>query len=618
MAGHEAHSGHDMGKMADAAPAAVFDPASASVSLSVTGPDGAAARAGEEARIEVTVTDRATGAPVSGLEMAGWMLLRRNAQVAAEMPCDAKARLFTQGRVTQRPDVDLNAARLLVLARSGMVAVVNPQVDFTITQMEGVIPLPGVPADWALSEDGSSLFVSLPVAADVAVIDTRGFRMSNLIELPKGSVPTTLLPLPGGALAVVLSARGTLTIARPDGSGPTAPVGIGAGPTALAEAAGILYAASADGKVTAIDATTGQVRASAALPAGEPSLSVAKDGSALYVASRTAAGIQILDARTLASRGTIEAAPGVTAFALTPKGSHLIALDGDTSRMLLADLKEGRVVDEARVADAPVEIAVSHDYAYVRGLEGDHFTVVELADLERGTISPVEVQSASSPVVRREALAKARLVAPYGHGALVSNPDERVAYYYMEGMNTPMGTVPLPAPDVQGTMTVDRGLRETAPGVYTTSATLPFAGTYDVPLVLGNARHTTCLVATAEPGAPAPSDNVASPVILSLAPDDVAPGPESIVIRIADTGTGAPMDGLTDVVVLAYNVGANWQARSRARDLGDGRYEARWDFPRAGQYRLSVASALAGLGFADHDPLDLRVRSASSLKESRP
>ena len=243
------HDDHDLPQSRrigwDVPRTSVFDPATAATALEVTALTGGPVIAGEEARVTLRITDGISGLPVTGRSVAGWMLLQRNAQVAAEMPCSAKARLFTQGRVTARPDVDLNGSKLLVLNRDGSIAIVNPQVDFTITQMEGVIPLPGVPADWALAGDRQTLFVSLPVFGAVAVIDTRSFQMSGLIELPKGSMPTQMLPLADGAVAIYLSAPGAVTIARPDGTGQTDPVAVGSGPVAMAEGAWRLIVAAA-------------------------------------------------------------------------------------------------------------------------------------------------------------------------------------------------------------------------------------------------------------------------------------------------------------------------------------------------------------------------------------
>ncbi len=494
----QSHDSHELpqsqGPEWDVPKQTLFNPDTADVQLAVTPQTDGPLIAGQEARVSLTIKDSQSGLPVTGRSVAGWMLLQRNAQVAAEMPCTAKAQLFTQGRVTARPDVDLNAAKLLVLNREGSIAIVNPQVDFTITQMEGVIPLPGVPADWALAADRQTLFVSLPVYGAVAVIDTRSYQVSGLIELPKGSMPTQLLPLPDGALAVYLSATGAATIARPDGSGQTDPVAVGPGPVAMAERFGRLIIA-ADGTLTAIDTATGTLTASTPIATGTPSLALAPDGLSAFVTSDTANQIERRDLRALQLRKSIAVDPGIFVLALDPAGRQIIALNRNTDSLALIDPRTNTILATARTPPAPVEVTFSHDYAYVRGLAGDHFSVFELAEMHKGNLTPVDIQSAAAPVTAREALSHARMIAPYGHGALIANADEAVAYYYMEGMNTPMGTVKTYGPNVQGLMTIDKGFRETAPGLYETTATLPFGGSYDIPIAIDADGFVTCFAA---------------------------------------------------------------------------------------------------------------------------
>ncbi|WP_102109202.1 YncE family protein [Oceaniglobus roseus] len=587
-----------------------FDPDTAKVSFALSPVDGDGIVAGEEVRATVKITDGASGLPVSGRSIAGWMMLQRNAQVSAELPCSAKARLFTQGRVTARPDVDLNTSRMLVLNRDGSIAVVNPQVDFTITQMEGVIPLPGVPADWAKSDDGQTVYVSLPVFGAVAVIDTRAFQITGLIELPKGSMPTRLLALVRGELAVYLSAPGTVTIARPDGTGQTTPVPVGPAPVAMVrDGGGSLYAASSDGQIVRIDTETGRRIASGQTDAGEPSLAWSPLDRTLYAASRSATRIVALDPAKLGLRGQIATAPGVYAMAIVPAQRHLIALNRDTDTMTLIDTRMNQTVAQGRVAGQPVEVTFSHDYVYVRGLAGDHFTVVDLAELAEGRIAPIDIQSAASPVRPREALSRATMVAPYGHGALVGNADEAVAYYYMEGMNSPMGTVKTYGKSVQGLMTIDRGFREVLPGLYETTARLPFGGTYDIPIAVDADGHVSCFSATARPAAP--TAEKVDRVALRVEPVEdatlVARHAGRVVIRLVDEATGAPSDGLKDVRLLAFSTGGTWQARAWATGLGDGRYAGAWTFPKPGRYGLSLEVASLGMRFADRQPLYLSV-----------
>ncbi|MEZ5779493.1 MAG: hypothetical protein R3E44_14145 [Paracoccaceae bacterium] len=586
----------------------VFDPATAVTELAVAAITDGPVTAGEEARITLRITDGASGLPVTGRSVAGWMLLRRNAQVAAEMPCSAKARLFTQGRVTARPDVDLNASKLLVLNRDGSIAVVNPQVDFTITQMEGVIPLPGVPADWALAADGQTLFVSLPVYGAVAVIDTRRFQMSGLIELAKGSLPTQLLPLADGSVAVYLSATGAVTIARPDGDGRTDPVAVGGGPVAMAQGAWRLIVA-APGRLTTIDTRTGAIAASATIPAGEPSLALAPDGLSVFVATTAATGIERRDIRALKLRGTVAVEPGIFALALEPGRRQIIALNRETDRMVLIDPRTGAVSATGRTPPQPVEVTFSHDYAYVRGLEGDHFSIFELAELRQGKLAPVDIQSASAPVTPREALSRARMIAPYGHGALVGNADEAVAYYYMEGMNSPMGTVKTYGPNVQGLMAIDRGFHETAPGVYETTATLPFGGAYDIPVAIDADGFVTCFAATAEPASKSADDQRrnAPRIEADMLSDMVAGRRGEFVVRLFDGSTGKPILGLTDVRLVAFSSSGEWQSRKWATEAGQGRYVANWKFPKPGRYGLSLQIASSGVGYADQRPLYFNV-----------
>jgi DNA-binding beta-propeller fold protein YncE len=590
-----------------------FDPKTAKVGFDLSAVTGDHIVAGEEVRARVTVTDSKSGLPVSGRSVAGWMMLERNAQVSAELPCSAKAKLFTQGRVTARPDVDLNTSRMLVLNRDGTVAIVNPQVDFTITQMEGVIPLPGVPADWAKSDDGQTVYVSLPVYGAVAVIDARAFQITGLIELPKGSVPTELLPLPGGAVAVYLSALGSVTVARPDGNGQTDPVAVGAGPVAMVrDGSGSLYVASSDGRLLRLDAATGRRIAKAAIDRGEPTLAWSPRNRTVYATTRSATRVVAYEPAKLMRRVEIGTEPGTFTLAVEPSGRHLVALNRDADRMTLIDTRSGATVAQARTPPQPVEITFSQDYAYVRGLAGDHFTAVELAELAEGRIAPIDIQSAAGPVRAHEALSRATMIAPYGHGALVGNADEAVAYYYMEGMNSPMGTVKTYGKNVQGLMTIDRGFREVSPGIYETTARLPFGGTYDVPVAVDADGFVACFSASAA-AAPRAATS-AGRVTLRVEPVEdaglVARHPGTIVIRLLDDATGKPTDGLQDVRLLAFSSGGTWQARKWAKDLGDGRYAGDWTFPKPGRYGLSLEVASLGMGFADQSPLYLKVGEA--------
>lgn len=587
-----------------------FDPISAKTEFELKPVNGGDIVAGEKVRVILRINDATSGLPVSGRNVTGWMMLRRNSHVAAEMACKTKARLFTQGLVTARPDVNLNASKLMILNREGTIGFANPQVDFTITQLESIIPLPGVPADWIMAADQQTLFVSLPVYGAVAVIDTRRAEITKLIEVGKGTLPTLLEPLPDGRVAVFLSGIKSVTITGTEDRKEPVSILVGDGPVAM-EAAhnGTLYAASADGNVVAIDSKTLKVIASARIPSGSPSLAWSSNRNHLYAATSNSHEIAVLNTLSLETLEHISVAPGIFTMAMTPGGQQLLALNRATSKLLLIDTATNTSNGQETVARAPVEISFSHDYAYIRGLEGDHFSVVELAELRAGRIVPVHVQSAARPIMKREALERAKLIAPYGHGALVGNVDEGVAYYYMEGMNSAMGTVKTYGPNVQGLMTTDQGFRETAPGVYETIAVLPHGGAYDIPVVIDSDALVTCFTAVVKPGSRSATARAQPSIRVDpdLQSGMAAKVPGKVFFKIIDAETNQPVTGLTDVRMLAFSSSGTWQARKWAVEMEGGEYVSEWTFPKAGRYALSVAVASRNLSFADQPPVYLHV-----------
>lgn len=68
---------------------------------------------------------------------------------------------------------------------------------------------------------------------------------------------------------------------------------------------------------------------------------------------------------------------------------------------------------------------------------------------------------------------------------LIGNPDERQAYFYMEGMNAPMGTVQLYGPDVQGILTSTVASARLAPEFNKPLTKLAKGGNYTVAMAIG-------------------------------------------------------------------------------------------------------------------------------------
>ncbi|MEI7706611.1 MAG: hypothetical protein WCK73_18665, partial [Deltaproteobacteria bacterium] len=132
---------------------------------------------GEYADVRFRMTDAASGLPVPGLKPAAWMDVTGAVagSVGAQRDCKDKVALYLQGTVGIRPMVDLNSYYLLVLNQDASISVIDPVVSMTgSTSLFATIVLKRPAADWIRSADRKRLYLSLPKAGEVAVVDAEG------------------------------------------------------------------------------------------------------------------------------------------------------------------------------------------------------------------------------------------------------------------------------------------------------------------------------------------------------------------------------------------------------------------------------------------------------------
>ena len=82
--------------------------------------------------------------------------------------------------------------------------------------------------------------------------------------------------------------------------------------------------------------------------------------------------------------------------------------------------------------------------------------------------------------------------APEGNAVLITNSADRMIYFYTEGMAAPIGNFQNYRRELRGVLVVNRSLRETAPGVYSTDVRLDGYGDYDVAFLIDNPRLINC------------------------------------------------------------------------------------------------------------------------------
>jgi hypothetical protein len=220
---------------------------------------------------------------------------------------------------------------------------------------------------------------------------------------------------------------------------------------------------------------------------------------------------------------------------------------------------------------------------------------------------------AKAPVEASELNIADTIAAAAGEAAvLVANPADNNVYYYMEGMNAPMGNFGTGSHKPLAVGIVDRTLQETEPGVYSAKLQIPAPGTYDVAMVLNSPRLVHCFQMEAKPNPLL--KHVTAPALVNYLPveGEARVGTATAVrFRITDPETEQPMTGLGDVRVLYYRAPTGARTEGTAREIGDGVYEAEVTAPRSGTYYLYVGAPSAKLTFDDASYMTLRVVDAA-------
>ncbi|MEO6661152.1 MAG: FixH family protein [Burkholderiaceae bacterium] len=600
-----------------------FESGGIAVDLSVLPADPAQGelRAGEQATVRLRVTETQTGQPMINLHPRAWMQARRSADTPSEVECREKVSNFVAGALPQRADVDLNAFIVVTLNDDRTLTFINPQVALTVSKLESIVVLPGLGADWALSPSKNFIYVTMPVESAVAVVDVRTRKLVKTIPTGARSAPTRVAVQPDGRQIwvgldgsdeVIVIDAVTLSQARH--------VRVAAGLHTLAFSTDSRHAFvsnTVSGSVSIVDTRSLDVLET--LPVGDTPVAMAYGAAAqvLYVTVLNGSQVSVIDS---VQRRVITAVPvrrGSGAIQFEPDGRHALVLNRLDSTLTVIDSADHHSVTTVDVVKEPDQLRFTERYVYVRGLGSEKFSLLELAALRAGSPQVVDIQAGRlAPSSHPAHIGVADMIAPMpdGNAALIANAGEQMLYLYQEGMMAQTRTLQNYRRVPRGLMVIDHSLRETAPGVYTTTVTLSRSGTLDVPVLFNTPRLLNCFEVMVAPGAreltvPRPSLLVeAVPAIGRVH----ARTPTSIRVRLLDTESRQPVTGLVYVQVLVFAPPGAWQQRRRAVETEPGVYQIDERFPRAGLYQLIVSSSARSLRFTDSSAIAVIVDAEPS------
>ena len=238
------------------------------------------------ADIRLRLTDATTGQPLAGQVPGAW-LDQALPEVQADQ-CKVRIGTYLKGVLSARPLVDLNSYYLVVMNKDSALTVIDPVTSVGgITSTLTRVALKRPPMDWVASADDRLLYVSMPSAGEVAVVDTSEFKV--LGNLPAGPEPVRVALQPDGRyLWVGNNAR-----------------------------------RGEEGGVTVIDTQTRKTVATLTTGGGHHEIAFSADSRHAFVSSRDAGRVTVVDIATLT--GAVVIARGAHATGLLGNDDALMA-----------------------------------------------------------------------------------------------------------------------------------------------------------------------------------------------------------------------------------------------------------------------------------------------------
>ena len=582
----------------------------------------------DDVRFRFRITDTASGAPLTSVYPAAWLVTRPAGSVTSPQLAVRKAESMINASVFSPADLDLNVYYVLALNSNATITVVDPLFGYGGTKLLALIPLKSAGADWALSKDETTLYVSLPASHEVAVIETATWEVSKYI--PGGLIPDRVALQPDGHFLWVAgggygerAADSGVTAINTDTLEVAARIRTGRGRHDLAFSDDDRYVFVTNheqGTVSIIDVRTLQKRADIATGMNPVSIAYSSTAQLAYVSHAGDGGIAAVSAEQSKVVARMPAAKGLGQIRFAPNERHGFVVNTERDVVHILDASNNRIVQTVDVEDGPDQLAFSDELAYVRHWGSPNILMIPLGavGVEGRPVPVIDFPAGQNPAgqMSKACSAASMVQAPGMSAMLVANPQDKAVYFYKEGMAAPMGTFNNYSREPLAVLVVDRSLRErTAAGVYETVVKLREADSYDVVFFLDTPRITHCF----------PLEVQADPEKLRLRNDgkvhiEHAVGEsylrvgKSTQIRFAltDRNSGVAKSGLEDVVVQTFLV-PNSHERFPATEIEPGVYAIDFTPSQAGVYYITVASVSAGV---THDNRELLIMRAVNVADS--
>lgn len=574
------------------------------------------------------------GKPLSQLRPKAWMALRRSEQVATETSCDAKVKTFASGQLATRADIDLNSYFVLTLNQDKTVAFINPQVAWSSSKLQGIVQLPEQGLDWALTKDGKWLYVTMPDASAVALIDTSAHAIVSTISTGKETKPTRIALAPDEQSVWIGLDESTKVAVLERGAQPKIKlITVGDGLHQISFSRDNRFALvtnTTTDNVSIID--TKQLKKLADITVGKTPLKAVwlEKAERFYITSVNDSTISVVDPVKQVVDGRIQTSSGNVDIASDSDDRYVWVVNQLDAKIYVIDTATNTKIAFAKVPSEPDQISFTTDYAYVRSLGSEKFTLINRKQLDKYSVSSgkqnkniielsvTQIQAGEKPpTLLPDAVGVAAMIAPIPeqNGVMVASAPGKTIYYYVEGMMVPMGTIDNYRRIPKALMILNRSLQETAPGVFEAPVSIEKSGNYDVAVMIDQPRIVHCFTAKLINNAAAiqnQKQTVIKVEFLTTKTQSVIQANTDTVLsfKLLDTSNGRLITGVQDVRLLAFEPPGLWQKREWLQEVSEGVYQTNLSFPHAGQFNLLVEAKSQALEFTKQTLNTVKVQDA--------
>jgi YVTN family beta-propeller protein len=586
---------------------------------------------GDFATISFRISSAEDQEPLQGVYPGVWVDLVQTAEgekKGVSLDCKNRVGNYLQGLVGMRPMIDLNSYFVMVLNQDPSISVIDPVVGITgITSLYTSIPLERPGADWAKTSNEKWLYVTMPRAGKVAVINLDTFKVEK--NLPAGDMPMRAVIQPDEEYLwigndVQGGVKSGVTVIDIDTGDIVKSIKTGAGHHEISfssDSRRAFVSNRESGAVTVID--TGNLEVIGDVDTGSVPISVAYSplSDAAYAADGLSGIITVIDPETGQSFGQIEARPGLGPMRFSNDGRWGFVVNPNENLVFIIDASTNKLAHTVKVDNKPFQVALTETFAYIRSLDSERIAMINLQELNRG--GDVIVNNFAAGVyppsqVSDIRIADAMIPAAQDAAVLVASPADATVYYYMEGMNAPMGAFRNYGHKPRAVQIANRALKEIEPGVYSTTVKVPMAGTFEIAFLNEAPQFLHCFTmeAAVNPNLERESDPVAVE-FLNEREALVAGDEMKLRFRLYQPGSGKTFLDAGGVAVKYFRAPRFDLTELVATHVGEGIYEATLPFRSAGSYYIYVAAPGLNAGYQDLNYKTVLVGKATTSQAAR-